>query len=195
MLKNIDLIPEEERQEQVRKSAVKVGTILAVFILLIVLGFAAYLVYSSTQVKSEIASLETDIGKNRTAIKELSTIEISARSLDARYRALKLLFENRRYYSILLTELEKRLPASSIVIESLTLNADNTANVSGAGADYLSIARLAKNLADSNFSGAQAKLGALFTNVSLNSVNLDQQTSKAKFFIIVEFDPKLLRLL
>ena len=195
MLKNIDLIPEEERQEQVRKSAVKVGTILAVFILLVVLGFAAYLIYSSTQFKSETASLETDIVKSRTAIKELSAIEISARNLDARYQALKLLFENRRYYSILLTELEKSLPASSVVIESLTLNVDNTVNVSGAGADYLAIAKFAKNLSDSSFSGAQEKLGALFTNVTLNSVNLDQQTSQAKFFIIVEFDPKLLRLL
>ena len=92
---------------------------------------------------------------------------------------------------MLLTEFKKRIP-STILIDSFTLGRDNTVSVSGTGSDYISIARFLRDLPDPAFPGAGQGLESVFTEVSLNSVNLDAQDDNADFFIVITFDENLL---
>ena len=86
----------------------------------------------------------------------------------------------------------KRVPAT-VEIETFGTGRGNTVNVSGIGADYIAIARFINDVSDANFSEAADGLGGLFSNVSLNSVSLDVQTDKARFFIVLTIEESLLK--
>ncbi|MBT6401321.1 hypothetical protein HN803_00235 [candidate division WWE3 bacterium] len=189
---NINLIPQSEKQEQVKQKAVKTSTVLAIVLFLIVGAIGGYMFYQSTTINKQIASHEDNISNLRGDIQRLEAIEISARNLGQRYSTLKELLSSRNYYSILMEEFEKRIP-STVEIETFGIGRGNTINVSGTGADYIAIAKFVNDLANSNFPQAGEGLGGVFTDVALNSVNLDAQTNKARFFIVVTLDEALLR--
>ena len=136
--------------------------------------------------KSGLYSLSVGIESGSDRIRRLMR-----KNLDARTSTLKSIYAQSRYYSRLLDELEKRLPAE-VVIESLGIGNGNSVSISGTGADYISIAKFISTVSNQKFEGAGAGLSSLFTNVTLNSVSLDQQTAKAKYFMVVEVNPTLL---
>ena len=188
---DIDLIPQEEREVQSEKKLVKLGTVVSLALFFVVAIASGILFYFSNSLKNQALELDAGINKQRSGIKKLADIEISARNLDARTSTLKSIYAQSRYYSRLLDELEKRLPAE-VVIESLGIGNGNSVSISGTGADYISLAKFISTVSNQKFEGAGAGLSSLFTNVTLNSVSLDQQTAKAKYFMVVEVNPTLL---
>ncbi|MBI2620608.1 hypothetical protein HYW61_00085 [candidate division WWE3 bacterium] len=192
MSSSIDLIPLEEKASQIEGRFVKAGTVVTLAIFVITAIFTGYLLYVTGKLKRESASLDLNISRHRSEIKDLAVIEISARNLDAKYDTLKSIMQSRLYYSTLLSELEKRLP-SSVDIESLGVGSENKLSVSGTGTDYISISKFINTLTNQEFSSAGEGLGDLFSNVTLNSVSLDQQTTRAKYFMVVDINLDLLK--
>lgn len=193
MAQSINLIPQEEKQEQVKAKLVKGGTIVSILLLIGVCGAAAYFFVQKDTLNSEISNLDQSILNSRSNIQDLSQIELSARKLDAKYKTLQSIFDSRSDYSLLLNELAKRIP-TSVQVESLSFGSTgDSINISGTGSDYVSIAQFINTLSDPTFAAANKGLEELFTNVTLNTVSLDSQNGSAKYFIIVDINKGLLK--
>ena len=192
MPESINLVPSHEKSQQQKEKLVKVGTVVAVILLFISIIVAGFYLYKINKLKETSKTLDSDIEVLRSDIKELADIEISGRNLYTKFLTLKLVFENRLYYSFLLEELQKRVP-SDVFIESLTASRLGELSISGSASNYLSIAKFINTLTDQKFSLAGKDLEKLFPDVKLNSVNLDVQTDSAKFFIVVSYDGKVLK--
>ncbi len=193
---SINLIPQQEVQEQEQVKLVKAGTVLSIIALVIFGIISGIVFYLNNNLQNQITDFDTKIANLREQIKKQSLIEITARNLDTKYRTLKTVFDARSYYSLLMQEMKKRVPAS-IVINNFTLNSTKagdpgTVSISGTADNYISIANFINDLTDTKFSDASADLEALFTGVTLNSVSLDTNSNKASFFINVSFDAKKL---
>src|SRR3989338_5153115 len=191
MPESINLVPTHEKSQQQKEKLVKAGTIVSIILLVLTIGIAGYYFYSISRIKETSKTLDSDIEVLRSDIKKLADIEISGRNLYTKFLTLKLVFGNRLYYSFLLEELQKRVP-SDVFIESLTASRLGELSISGSASNYLSIAKFINTLTDQKFSLAGKGLEKLFTDVKLNSVNLDVQTDSAKFFIVVSYDGKVL---
>ncbi len=189
---DINLIPQVEKQEQAKERAVKNSTIISLLLFLVVAGASGYVFFTIFSLKSAIQDRDNKIAVLRSDIEGMSTIEISARNLGQKSDTVASILKTRPNYSLLLTEFKKRIP-STILVDSFTLGRDSTASVSGTGSDYISIARFIRDLPDPAFPSAGQGLGSLFTDVSLNSVNLDAQDGNAAFFIVITFDENSLR--
>jgi len=192
MPESINLVPTHEKSQQQRVKLVKTGTILAVVLLILTVGVSGFYFYQISKFEETSKTLDLDIETIRSDIKKLSDIEISGRNLYTKFQTLKLVFENRVYYSLLLDELQKRVP-SDVSIESLTASQPEELSISGSASNYLSIAKFINTITDIKFSSAGKDLDKLFTDVKLNSVNLDLQTNTAKFFIVVSYNGKILK--
>ena len=95
MAQSINLIPHEEKQEQEKEKLVKVSTILSVLLLLVAGAVAAYFFNSKSEVQKSIATKEAEIEDSRAQIKRMSDIEIVARNLFAKYKALNTIFDTK----------------------------------------------------------------------------------------------------
>jgi Tfp pilus assembly protein PilN len=191
MAQSINLIPQQEKEEQVQVKLVKTSTIFAIILLVIIGGVAGYFFLRTTNLKSELKSEQDRVESLRSEIKGLSSIEIVARNLDTIQKTLEGIFSNKLYYSMLLEELKRRVP-DSISVESFTLNSGSTINVSGGADNYLSIAKFINDLTNEKFGGVENITG-LFTSVALNSVSLESRSNRANFFINVNFDANKLK--
>ena len=180
---DINLIPQEEKQQQAKEKAVKNSTIVSIAVFLLVLAVSGYVFYTTATLNAAILERDGKIAALRNDIEFMSGIEISARNLGQKSETLQNILKTRPYYSKMLVEFEKRIP-ETVTIDNFSVGRDNTINVSGSGIDYISIARFIQDLASQN---------SLFTGVALNSVNLDAQNGRAAFFIVITFDPALLR--
>lgn len=192
MPKDINLVPEKVKKEQAKKRLVKKSTLIAILILVLVALGTGYLVLRKYMVKNRIQETEVRIESLRSDIRSMQEIEVKARKLDKQYSTIRSILTGRDRHSVLLNELEARLP-SSVEIETFTTGKENTINLSGKGSDYLAVAEFVNNLSNNNFTDGQEGLQELFTNVSLNSVNLDTQSSKARFFIVIKVNSELLK--
>lgn len=189
---DINLIPQEVKTEQAQVKVVRRTTVYSVILALAVVIISAAMIVQSQMTRSRISQLNSNIENLRGDISGLSEIEISARNLDMKSQTVDSVLTNRLHYSILMTEFKKRIP-ETVSIESFGTGKDNTITVSGAGADYLSVAKFVNDLADTSFAGAGAGMQGLFKGVSLNSVSLDSQSNLAKFFIILTVDSEVLK--
>lgn len=189
---DIDLTPREEILEQKKKTYVKIGSVIAFVVLFITLLISGYFFVVYMGLSNQINSLNAQIGGLRSEISDLSDVEISARNLDIKVSYLTKMFNNRDNYSVLMEELEKRIPAGTF-IDNSSLGPDNTINLSGKSENYLLVSQFVNNISDPNFANAGEGLSSLFVSVSLNSVSLDQQSAFADYFIVVQYDPALLR--
>ncbi len=194
MAQSINLIPKEEKFEQRKEKVVKLSSVIAVVILLVVIGVSTYYWYTVNNLKTSIKTAETRTEDLRTDIRGLSEIEIVARSLDAKYNILNDIFTNRKRYSVLLSELQRRVP-EGVTIESLTITgvANENVNIAGQGPDYISIARFINTLSDTQFSSATPGMEDMFHDVTLNTVTFDSQDSTVSYFIVTKFNEALLK--
>lgn len=192
MAKNINLVPEEVKKEQSKKKLVKKTTLFAILITVLIGLGAGYLVARTYMIKNKIEESTTRIESLRNDIKGMQEIEVKARKLDKQYTTIKSVLATRTQYSKLLNELKVRLP-SSAEIETFTTGKEGTINISGKGSDYLAVAEFVSNLSNNEYENATSGLEKLFVNVSLNSVNLDTQSNKARFFIVVKLNEELLK--
>lgn len=194
MSQSINLIPQEEKKEQRKERIVKMSSVLSILLLIVVVCVSGYYWYRKSEINKAIAQQNVNIEKSRTDISNLSEIEVVARELDAKYVVLDNFFGARSKYSILLDELQKRVPADTVQVQNFTLVGDDRSaiSLSGTGLDYISIARFIDTLSDQNFPGVRPGFEKPFTNVTLNSVNLDNQDLSVTYFIVVDYDPTLL---
>lgn len=193
MAKNINLVPQEVKKEQAKEKVVKRTTIVAILFTLAVGIFAGYLFVKKQLVVEKIEDLNQSIENLRASIVEMKDIEIKARTLDKQYTAVSSLLQDRVRYSLLMDELNKRKP-SSVQIDSFNTSGKTEINISGKADNYLAISEFVNNLSNNDFSGGNESLKTLFKEVTLNSVNLDSQSDKARFFIVVETNTDLLQL-
>jgi len=182
MEQNINLIPEQEIKAQTKEKVLKSSTAFSLIVLFVVFLVSAFLFYQKYTLANKISALAGAIDNLRTQVQQYASIEISARNLDTKYNVIQTIFDTRSHYSVLLQKLQNQIPAS-ISVESLTLAGvgDTKISLSGHAENYLAVADLINQLATEK---------ALFTNVTLNSVSLDDRTNKVAFFILVSFDPK-----
>ncbi len=192
MAQSINLIPQREKVEQQKTQIVKVSTVFSVLILVIVGLIAGYFFYQTSRIKKQTASLNEAINVTRGEIVNLSQIEISARNLGKKYQTLTSIFEGRVYYSLLAEELLRRTPPS-VKIENLTIGYQQEITVSGTGTDYLAISQFVNRLTEKLASQDVSHKDNIFTDVTLNTVNLEAQTGRVRYFIVVKFDKELLK--
>lgn len=194
MAQSINLIPREEKFEQRKEKVVRLSSVLTILLLLIVAGVAAFYWYRVADLKSDIKKADNRTEALRTDIKGLSDIEITARSLDAKYNILNDIYTNRRKYSVLLSELQRRVP-EGVAIETVTVAGETSENlnISGEGPDYISIAKLINTLSDTKYASATPGYEEMFSNVTLNSVTFDAQDSTVSYFIVTKFNEALLK--
>lgn len=196
MAQSINLIPKEEQVEQQKQKVVKLSSVVAVFMLLIAISISGYFYNIQSKLHTQLKSHKAQIEDLRTQISAAKDIEVSARTLDARYKMLKGVYDSRILYSDLLVEIRKRIPVG-VNLESFSLstgvdNKLNMVSLSGNANDYNAVARFIETLSDKNFRDANEKYKGLLTDVSLNSVTLDAAGSQVKFFLVVTYDPALL---
>ena len=185
MAQSINLIPQEEQQEQQKTKVVRVSTIFSIIVLIVVGLVSGYFYYSISVQKTTLKGLERDITGLRSNIKDLSEIEIVARNLDAKYKALVSIYSAKPYYSVLLEEFARRVP-QSVTVTTLSIEQENTITISGTGTDYLAISDFVKSLKENKFD--DASVNGIFSDVALNSVNLDKASGKAQYFIVIGYD-------
>jgi len=191
MAQSINLIPQEERTAQVKVQFVRLSTVIAILLLVVVGSISGYFYYKVNGLRADVKTSLDNITKLRSDIQSLADIEVIARNLDKRYTALRSILDERPYYSVLLSELQKRVP-SSVNVDDLNLRQSGTMGLAGLGDNYISISEFLSNLTDPSESLATEGLDELFTKVSLKSVNLDNKTSGANYAITVDFDQGVL---
>ncbi|HSX39424.1 MAG TPA: PilN domain-containing protein [Candidatus Saccharimonadales bacterium] len=191
MSQSINLIPQQEKQEQVNVQLVEVSTVVAIAVFVVVGLISGYLFYQSKTIKDKIAAHEVTITDLRSQIQSKSDIEIIARNLSAKSKVLSDILSSRIYNSMLLKEFQSRLPAS-ITIEDFSLVGNTEIDLSGSADTYITIAKFINLLTDKKFIGGDPALQNLFTSVSLNSVTAESAENRIKFFIAVTYDNKAL---
>lgn len=194
MAQSINLIPQTERQEQVKTKLVKASTVFTVILFIIVMGISAFFYYQAYTLKKEIKIHDDSIASLRNKIQSMSALEVSARNLDKKYQTLSQVLSSVSYYSLLMKEFEKRLPTTISTID-FNLGNEDTITMSGTAQTYLDISLLVNNLINTKFSGSAKGLEALFTNVSLNTITSDRGNSQVKFFVVISYDGSLLKAL
>lgn len=191
MAQSINLIPRSEVVEQTKEKVAKLSTILLIATLLLIIGLSGFFYYYTNKLKKELALKDQDIKVYQDKIDSFSEIETTARNLEIKYKKLKGILDNDAKYSLLLKEL--RLRSLGVVsIQNLSLGLNDTVNLTGDGDSYISIAKFIKNVNDINFSSSSNGMGKLFTGITLNTVSLENRTNRAQFFIVINFDRKLL---
>lgn len=188
---DINLIPQTEVVEQQKTEAVKKSTLFSIIFLILTVLIGAYFFVVINGIKKQITTVDGAIATLRGQIKNMAQVEISARNLNKKYKVLSTLFAQRPKFSVLLEELKVRLP-QEITIDSMDVKT-GTLNISGAADNYVAIASFINNLLNKSFEGGNANLKAVFTSVSLNSVNLEKATGVVKYFIVVNYDEAALR--
>ena len=191
-MQSINLIPEQEVQEQTKTKVVKLSTILTLLMLILIGAVSGYFFYQTNQVKAEITSVESQIGKLRSEITALAPVEISARNLDSKFRVLNEIFSTRGNYSLLADELKVRTP-EGIQIDSFTIQQGTKISISGEADNYILISSFMNNLLDTEFRGGNPALRGLFTSVSLNSVNLEKSKNLVRFAIGIDINLGLIK--
>ncbi len=179
----INLIPQEEKQEQVQVKLVKVSTVVTLVLVVVVALISGFFFYRINTLKSQSVQLDNEIDMSRTEIQQLTPIEIGARNLETRYKILSDLFASRVYYSKLLEEFTARVPGT-IKVTSFNIQPGNKIALNGTGDNYMAIADFISKLTESK---------ELFTDVTLSSVNLENASNRAGFFIVITYQPEALK--
>lgn len=192
MSQSINLIPQEERKEQVKTELLRVSTIITIILLVVTSCVAGFYYYRTSTTEKSIIDYESRIESLRSQINALADIEIIARDLDLRKSSLVDLISNRNNYSLLLEEVQRRSP-QTVVLDDFNVGAGNVLTISGSADNYLSVAGYINNLNNVNYEQSPEELKKLFKKITLNSVNLNEAQANVDFFITVEFDPILLK--
>ena len=180
-METINLIPQEERVQQVKTKVVKLSTILSIVVLVVVAAVGGFFYYKTRTLKEQINTLDNSVNTLRDDIGKLSDIEINARNLYSKSTILLSIFEERSYYSTLLEEFEKSIP-DEVNVDSFGLNKDSSLAISGKALTYNAVQDFSNLLLER----------PIFTEVILNSVGLDEAEDKVGFFVVVSYDEALL---
>ncbi len=181
----INLLTKEEKQEQVKTKVVKFGTVISVFLLLVVGGISAYFFFKAQNLKKEIQLEEAKIATMRSRIEEMSSVEISARNLYQRYSAIKGIFADRVYNSFLLEHFNSKIPVG-VTVNSFNFRGQSEIDISGDAPNYLAVSEFLRNL--------NAKEDPqVFKSATLTSVTLNASDKSVKYVIVLGYDLEALK--
>lgn len=170
MPEDISLLPKEverKKEQEARERLLRKASLIFLVVSL-ALG-ASSLIYSSV-LRLQLSKLEQNMASEKSKISSLSEIELKAQDLEVRVGALKDIFDEKAYFSTLLTTLSGAVPAD-VSITEMTVPSEETVSVSGGSRSYVSLANFLLNLKETK----------IFEMVDLRSVSLDQQTGEVKF--------------
>jgi Tfp pilus assembly protein PilN len=170
MPEDISLLPKEvekKREQEARERFWRRGglTFLAV-----AAAFCLGIFIYSLTLNSQLSNLKQDIADEGSKIESLAEVESEARDLEARVEALTGILGEKIYFSHLLDELTRAVPADVAIVE-VTAPSETSVSVSGTSRSYVALARFLLNLGAAD----------LFETVGLRSVSLNQQTGEANF--------------
>ncbi|OGC38518.1 hypothetical protein A3K42_00795 [candidate division WWE3 bacterium RBG_13_37_7] len=192
MAQSINLIPQQEMQKQIETKALNVSTIVSLVVLGIVVIASIYFLVVNGGKRNQIKTLDNNIAGLRSNVSSLSSIEIVARNLDKKYKVLNSIFKDRTYYSLLMQEINSRKPDTIKLIDLISREGGKM-NISGRADNYIAVADFTNKLLDGNFGGGNPQLKDLFTEVTLNSVNLENQGGGVDFSIVIQFKQERLQ--
>ena len=174
MPEDISLLPKEvvqKKEQEQRGQQLRKGALL--FVVVYFLLCAGVFVYSFI-LRSEASSLKQSIVDEEAKLDSLSEMEITARDLEKRVRALGGILDDKLRFSGLLTSLSRSVP-TDVSITEMTVRSEETLSISGTSRSYSSLASFLLNLKESRPPQVE------FEAVELQSVSLDQQTGEARF--------------
>ncbi len=186
MAQSINLVPQSEKREQAKKRVIRASTVFTIFLLLCVLGAGGYLYYQQVQLETQLTEHKSNIAGLRADINELADIEIVARNLDKKYKAVSSILTSRSYYSKLFAELEKRVPPYVQILD-FSMSKTSEVSISGSGDNYIAISSFLANLGRPSKEVATEGMEGLFTDVTLNSVQLENRNNNVKYFITSKY--------
>lgn len=171
---DITLLPEELQEEKRKEGQRRTLNLVAIGVFLAaVLALSGVLSYYFW-VKSQVNAVKKQVAAEEEKILSLGEIEHSARSVEAKAKALSKIFEERNSYSILLDTLTKTTP-QDISIENFSVTGAEKVSLSGTALNYVSLAKFLSAAVD------KEKGGVLFAEAELTSVSLDRQTGTVDF--------------
>ena len=182
---DINLLTKEEKVEQIQEKAVKVSSVLAVILLLVVSGFSAKYYFEASDLKKLILSEDQKIIASRSEISSMKSTEVLARNLSKKQEVLGEILDNRPYYSELLSQFYERIP-SGVGVRSFSFTDKASITLSGTASNYLLVSDFLKNLNDSEDEN-------IFRSATLNSVKLNSGSSTVDYSLIVNFDMEKLK--
>jgi len=190
MSQSINLIPRQEIAIQTETKLLSLSTIISFVLLGLISIVAIYFLVVSYNLKKQGTELDANIESLRSSIKSQSALEIVSRNLDKKYDVLSSIFKNRSYSSRLLFELYSRKP-EGVSISDFSLREGGLLEISGKADIYLLVADFTNALVNENFENGDPLLKKLFTEVTINAVNLE--SDGAGFSISVKFDESKLK--
>jgi len=189
--RSINLIPQQEVQEQERTKLLSLSTIFAIAILVLTLGVTIFLTVKTYQIKDSIKKTDANIENLRSQIRSLSSVEITARTVDKKFKVLDVMFKTGSNFSLLMEEINARRP-ENVFMTDFNIRQSGEILLSGSGKDFLAVSAFMSSLVDKNFSKGNSLLKELFKSVTLSSVNLEKRTGLINFTIAITYEPKLL---
>jgi Tfp pilus assembly protein PilN len=189
--RSINLIPQQEVQEQERTKLLSLSTIFAIAILVSALGVTIFLTVKTYQIKDSIKKTDANIENLRSQIRSLSSVEITARTVDKKFKVLDVMFKTGSNFSLLMEEINARRP-ENVFMTDFNIRQSGEILLSGSGKDFLAVSAFMSSLVDKNFSKGNNLLKELFKSVTLSSVNLEKRTGLINFTIAITYEPKLL---
>ena len=188
----INLLPEKVRRGKREESVKRASTWGAVALLIGVVAVLAGVLVFKMILSREVGRLESQIEDSKKRIGAQEELEIKARSLEGKVKALESILGEKEHYSVFLEGLSAVLP-SGIALTDLRVDSPVLAGISGTAVSYIDLARFLEAVGSTPRSrpvgtqgpagqiGLAAESGGLFSKVRLRSVNLDTQTGQVKF--------------
>lgn len=188
---SINLLTQEEKSQQFKSKAVKFSSVFSVFLVIVVSLVSGFYFFKATSLRTQIKNKEEEIQAARGDITSMESVEILARTLYKKYLVLKDIFENRVFYSDLLSDFNSRIP-EGVTVESFAFDRDNTIVIRGTAENWLLVSDF---LANFNESGSDSRTEAtpLFTKAYLGSAKLDTGSSKTEYNIVIVYDPEAVK--
>lgn len=162
-----------------KEDTTKLLFIFTLVVLVIAIGFWAYLYFAKVQKNSQLATLNSqyDELKTQMAQPEIALINETATRLSGGLKSLNQLVAGQVMYSQFFTELDKLVP-NDVVVQNISIDEKNNVLLSANAPNLEQSAKLVKSLKNAPFlsdfilnGDAQAQVGASsFYNVSLSAI-------------------------
>jgi hypothetical protein len=177
----IDLTPPQEIKKQKTQYVVGFTTIVSILIFLVLAGVGSYYFYRSYTVKNQIAEAvkqSDELAKQRESMKG---IEDYSKRLSGKFFVLQKYLKTRVKYSSVMLEIISRVP-NGLTLESIGMESGSKrARLTGASKDVVQVSafvnRLAKEGKSSSESSTELDGKKAFTDVRLESLQLDKESS------------------
>jgi len=184
MAQGINLTPPQEIKRRRTQYVVGASTKISVFLLVVALGVAGYYYSQRSSLANKVATLQSQKGQLTAQVESMREIENYAKKLSGKYFLLQKYLEGRIKYSSVMAELLARVP-QEISFASLTFDGlGKRTTITGESEDIISVSSFVNRLAKEGNASSQSAVDLAgknaFTNVRLDSLNVDEEKENQK---------------